>query len=100
MPESEGGGVGPSWSHLAGWGDLLVPVPSTEPSGIGLDEGWPVTLRTPGSAYRPSPSGGRPGVTCHQIWRAGVLLACGSPVAAGLGAVHLCHLKWRISGTG
>ena len=32
---------GPLWSHLAGWDDLLVPVPSTDASGVDLEEGWP-----------------------------------------------------------
>lgn len=31
----------PLWSHLAGWDDLLVPVPSTDASGLDLEEGWP-----------------------------------------------------------
>jgi len=37
----EAGGVGPLWSHLAGWDDLLVPVPSTDAGGLDLSEGWP-----------------------------------------------------------
>ena len=32
---------GPLWSYLAGWDDLLVPVPSTDASGLDLEEGWP-----------------------------------------------------------
>lgn len=32
---------GPLWSHLAGWHDLLVPVPTTDASRLDLDEGWP-----------------------------------------------------------
>jgi hypothetical protein len=32
---------GPLWSHLAGWDDLLVPVPSTDASRLDLGEGWP-----------------------------------------------------------
>ena len=43
---------GPLWSHLAGWDDLLVPVPSTDASGLDLEEGWPdrwlVTRRVDG----------------------------------------------------
>lgn len=43
---------GPLWSHLAGWDDLLVPVPSTDASGVDLEEGWPdrwlVTRRVDG----------------------------------------------------
>jgi hypothetical protein len=35
------GGAGPLWSHLVGWDDLLVPVPSTDASGLDLGEGWP-----------------------------------------------------------
>ena len=44
---------GPLWSHLAGWDDLLVPVPSTDASGLDLEEGWPdrwlVTRRVDGN---------------------------------------------------
>ena len=40
------------WSHLAGWDDLLVPVPSTDASGLDQEEGWPdrwlVTRRVDG----------------------------------------------------
>src|SRR6266536_4084080 len=32
---------GPLWSHLAGWDDLFVPVPSTDASRLDLGEGWP-----------------------------------------------------------
>ncbi len=32
---------GPLWSHLAGWDDLLVPVPSVDASHLDLGEGWP-----------------------------------------------------------
>jgi hypothetical protein len=32
---------GPLWSHLAGWGDLLVPVPATDASRLDFEEGWP-----------------------------------------------------------
>ena len=32
---------GPLWSHLAGWRDLLVPVPATDASRLDLEEGWP-----------------------------------------------------------
>src|ERR1700747_936508 len=43
---------GPLWSHLAGGDDLLVPVPSTDASGLDLEEGWPdrwlVTRRVDG----------------------------------------------------
>jgi hypothetical protein len=35
------GGAGPLWSHLTGWDHLLVPVPSTDASGLDLSEGWP-----------------------------------------------------------
>jgi len=45
--------AGPLWSHLAGWDDLLVPVPSTDASGLDLEEGWPdrwmVTRRAGGA---------------------------------------------------
>jgi len=34
-------GAGPLWSHLAGWEDLLVPVPATDGSGLDLEDGWP-----------------------------------------------------------
>ena len=48
----EVGGDSPLWSHLAGWDDLLVPVPSTDASGLDLEEGWPdrwlVTRRVSG----------------------------------------------------
>jgi hypothetical protein len=40
---------GPLWSHLAGWDDLLVPVPSTDASGLDLEEGWLVTRRVDGN---------------------------------------------------
>ena len=47
------GAPGPLWSHLAGWDDLLVPVPSTDASGLDLEEGWPdrwlVTRRVDGN---------------------------------------------------
>jgi hypothetical protein len=33
--------AGPLWSHLAGWDDLLVAVPSADASGLDLEEGWP-----------------------------------------------------------
>jgi hypothetical protein len=43
---------GPLWSHQAGWDDLLVPVPSTEPCKLDLSQGWPdrwlVTRRVDG----------------------------------------------------
>lgn len=46
------GPAGPLWSHLAGWDDLLVTVPSTDASGLDLEEGWPdrwtVTRRAEG----------------------------------------------------
>jgi len=49
-----GGGPGPLWSHRAGWDDLLVPVVSTDPSGLDLSEGWSdrwlVTRRVGGEA--------------------------------------------------
>lgn len=31
---------GPLWSHVAGWDDLLVPVPATDASGLDLEDGW------------------------------------------------------------
>jgi hypothetical protein len=31
----------PLWSHLAGWHDLLVPVPATDTSRLDLGAGWP-----------------------------------------------------------
>ena len=36
-----GGGSGRLWSHQARWDDLIVPVPSTDASGLDLSEGWP-----------------------------------------------------------
>ena len=42
MPGQFGAVVpGPLWSHMAGWGDLLVPVPATDASGLDLEGGWP-----------------------------------------------------------
>ena len=62
---------GPLWSHLAGWDDLLVPVLSTDASGVDLEEGWPdrwlVTRRVDGDeisctvrdlSRMPGPDGG------------------------------------------
>jgi hypothetical protein len=46
------------WSHQAGWGELLVPVPSTDPSGLDLGEGWPdrwLVARRPGGEVVSSP---------------------------------------------
>ena len=34
-------GLGPLWSHLAGWQDLLVPVAAVDALGLDLGEGWP-----------------------------------------------------------
>jgi hypothetical protein len=40
--EQRGPGIaGPLWSHLAGWDDLLVSVPSVDGSHLDLEEGWP-----------------------------------------------------------
>lgn len=33
--------AGPLWSHLAGWDELLVPVPATDASRLDLEDGWP-----------------------------------------------------------
>jgi hypothetical protein len=76
-----GGGPGRLWSHQARWDDLIVPVPSTDASGLDLSEGRPdrwLVARRAGGETVSSPvrdlarvPGGEGGPVRWFTWRRG-----------------------------